>query len=112
MTANRVRDFAVYIAIGLCVGLWCFWFAERDIDKKWLTLTLEAFLVFGSTIGSLKRLWRLSVFWIGIVVLLVDHLTAFGVVLRQISEWRAMAVRLISLVDAWNRGLRSIRRTF
>jgi hypothetical protein len=97
--ANRVRDFAIYIAIGLCLGLLCVWFALDKIDVKWLSLTFETCLVFGCAIGALRRQWRVPVFWISLVVFFIVHLTAFVFVLQQVREWRAPIVGLMFVIE-------------
>jgi ribose/xylose/arabinose/galactoside ABC-type transport system permease subunit len=99
VTANRIRDFSAYIAVGLCLALVCLWFAERDIDVKWLSLAIETCLVFGCTIGWLKRLWRRPSFWISLGVLFIVHLIAFGLVLQHVREWRASIVGVTFAVE-------------
>ena len=88
-SASRLRDFAAYIAIGLCLGLACIWFAYHKVDSKWLVLAFETCLVFGCTIGWSRRLWRQPAFWVSLGFFLAIHLTGFVVVLQRISIWRA-----------------------
>jgi len=92
VTVNRIRDFAIYIAIGLCLSLACIWFAFRDIDFKWLGLSFETSLVLGCTIGWSRSLWRQTAFWVGLGFFLAIHLTAFVVVVQRMSIWRAPLV--------------------
>jgi len=89
VTANRVRDFAAYIVIGLFVGGASLWFAVYDIDVKWFSLASETCLVFGCTIGMSRRLWRRRAFWPCLVVFMAVHLAIFVIALRQVRQWRA-----------------------
>jgi hypothetical protein len=99
MTANRVRDFAAYIAIGLFFAGACIWFAVHDIDVKWLSLAFETCLVFGCTIGMNRRMWRLQTFWLCLVAFMGVHLTIFVLALRQVQQWRAPIVSMIFVIE-------------
>jgi len=99
VTISRLRDFAAYIAIGLCFAALCIWFAERDIDKKWLSLTFETCLVFGYVIGTLRRFWRQPIFWVGTALVFVIHVVTFGLILHQLREWRAPTVGYIGVLE-------------
>ncbi len=88
------------VAIALALGAACIWFAERDVDVKWLSLVFETFVVFGYAIGTLRRFWRQPVFWFGVAAIFVIHTVAFALILRQVSQWRAPVVGLIAVIEA------------
>lgn len=94
MTPNRIRDFALYIAIGLLVGLLAMWLAsytDRSAAAKifkWLALAVNTLIVFGYTIKFNRVLWKHRSFWVTLFLLLFVHLFAFVVVLRLVDEFR------------------------
>ena len=99
VTADRIRDFAAYIVIGVVFCGTCLWFAVHDIDVKWFSLLFETCLVFGCTIGMSRRLWRRLTFWVCLIVLIGVHFAAFGIVLRHIQQWRAPEVSVAFVIE-------------
>jgi uncharacterized membrane protein YccC len=93
MTANRIRDFFLYIAIGLIVGLLAMWLAFHSSRSgsevfKWPGLAVNTAIVFGYTIKSNRVLWKRRSFWVTFFLLLCAHLFAFVIVLRLVDEFR------------------------
>jgi hypothetical protein len=98
LTAARVRDFVVYIAIALTIGVLAFLFAEENLDAKWRLLVFETALVFGCAVGWNRPLWPLPVFWASILLMLVGHLVVFVILLR-VEEWRSWDVAQVWVVE-------------
>jgi len=75
MTANRMRDFALYIAISLLVGLSIMWLASHTDRSsagkifKWLGLAANTLIVFGYTIKFNRVLWKRRSFWVTVFLL-------------------------------------------
>jgi hypothetical protein len=93
MTANRIRDFFLYIAIGLLVGLLAMWLAFHSSRSgsevlKWSGLAVNTAIVFGYTIKFNRVLWKRRSFWVILFLLLCVHLFAFVIVLRLVDEFR------------------------
>jgi len=96
MTANRIRDFALYIAIGLLVGLSTMWLASHTGRSsagkifKWLGLAANTLIVFGYTIKFNHVLWKRRSFWVTVFLMLFVHLFAFVIVLRLVDAFRSI----------------------
>ncbi|MBZ5676748.1 MAG: hypothetical protein LAP61_21110 [Acidobacteriia bacterium] len=93
MTANRIRDFVLYIAIGLLVGLLAMWLAfhsDRSGSEvfKWPGLAVNTAIVFGYAIKFNRILWKRRSFWMTLFLLLFVHLFAFVIVLRLVDDFR------------------------
>ena len=94
MTAKRVLDFVVYIAIGLVVGIFLMWLAFHSDRSgaeigKWLGLAVNTPIVFGYAIKGSRPSRKRASFWGTIFLLLCVHLLASIYVLRQIEELKA-----------------------
>jgi hypothetical protein len=74
VSAARIRDFAVYIAVGVAFVLLIAWSVDRDIEFKWIGLVFETCLVFGCAVWDLKRYWRSLALWSALFLALVVHL--------------------------------------
>lgn len=99
MTVNRLRDYVLYVAVGLCFGCACVWRAYHDVDFRWIVLVFETCLVFGYTIARLRRLWRQSLFWVTLGFLFAIHSTVFGIAFRQVPRWRAPVVGFVFVME-------------
>ena len=94
MTANRIWDFVLYIAIGLLVGLSIMWLASHTDRSgaakifKWLGLAVNTLIVFAYTIKFNRVLWKRRSFWMTLFLLLFVHLFAFVIVLRVVDDFR------------------------
>ena len=105
MTPNRIRDFALYIAIGLVVGLSIMWLALHS-DRwgsevfKWLALAVNTAIVFGYTIKFNRILWKRRSFRVTLFLLLCVHLFAFLNVLRLVDEFRPVWWIVISPIES------------
>jgi hypothetical protein len=107
MRANRIRDFALYIAIGLLLGLSIMWLAfhsDRPGSEvfKWPGLAVITAIVFGYTIKANRIFWKRGSFWGTISLLLFVHLCGFVTVLRRIDGlrpvWWVVIIPLESVV--------------
>ena len=93
MRASRFRDFALYVAIGLLVGLSLMWLAfhsDRSGGEalKWPGFAVITAIVFGYTIQENRISWKRGSFWRTMSLLLFVHLCVFVTVLRRIDELR------------------------
>lgn len=92
--SSRVRDFAVYIAIGvvLVMGvLWCSWhnIGGGDAIVRWGGLCAHSAIVFGFTISWRQKSERGIGFWLSLGGLAVLHSVLFALALLRAPEWRA-----------------------
>lgn len=96
MTAKRVRDFALYILIGLAIAVGGVWYgyatvgSDRGWVSKWLGLTIITLILFGYTIKEHKRFISRLSFWLVFLALLVVHLSIFTTILLNVGEWKVV----------------------
>lgn len=91
LTRSRLKDFALYIAIGVIVvavlllagGKW-----NHGAFIKWGGLALNTSGLFGLFILRSKPFLRKQAFWAFTVVCLALHLVGFAVLLVNVEEWR------------------------
>jgi hypothetical protein len=94
MTAHRICDFVLYIAIGLLAGTSIMWLAFHTDRSgaakifKWLGLAANTLIVFGYTIKENRIFWKRGSFWWMMSLLLFVHLSVFVTVLCRIDELR------------------------
>jgi hypothetical protein len=90
MKASRVRDYTIYIGIGIGVFAFIGWLATHyaGISKrefKWAILLLETPILFGYAIAGYRRCFVRPLFWVMILGLLAIHLTLFSIVLAHVN---------------------------
>jgi len=91
---NRVRDFALYLAIGTIFVILCFVGAvytdlrSDDVFSRWGGLAVTTALVFGYVLNHTRSMLGKMTAWIAIGCMLVAHLALFAWILRAYSEWR------------------------
>lgn len=96
MKANRVRDFAIYIGVGLTLGLatvWCgFHFEIHNTETlgKWIGFAAITAILFGYVIRAHRRFLRTAGFWTVTSLLLAVHLVGFILVLRRTQHWHLL----------------------
>lgn len=100
MTTKRVRDFVLYICIALGFGFLCIWFAEYDVDSKWLAVVFETCLVFGFVIAQQRQSWKSPAFWIVLLVVFAIHSVVAILLVRQMSKLRAAWVGAAFIIEA------------
>ncbi len=99
-TLARVKDFILYIAIGVAaVGAtvgWAYYQAKTggqpDLPMKWLAFAAVTAIAFGYVIKAQRRNWRRPKLWVALGVLAVVHF-AIGIYV----VWRLSAFPLILL---------------
>ncbi len=94
-TARRLRDIAIYVAIGLLVVIAAFLYQDnfgRDTTPvaKWGGLFGMTAILFGYAAASHKPLFRSPRFWGVLAGLLVIHVSIFVVVLLRATEWKVL----------------------
>ncbi len=100
MTTKRVRDFVLYICIGVAVGFLCIEFAESNIDSKWMALLFETCLVFGFVIAEQRQFRNRTPFWIVLLVLFAIHLVIAVFIVQHISNLKAVWVGTAFVIEA------------
>jgi len=91
---SRVRDFVLYIAIGLAfVGVLIVvaqMGVSQDVYIRWGGLALNTAILFGYFIADSRQFFRRWQFWALTAVLLSVHLAGFIVVLTHVAEWKLL----------------------
>jgi hypothetical protein len=91
---SRVRDFVLYIAIGLAfVGVLIVvaqMGVSQDVYIRWGGLALNTAILFGYFIADSRQFFRRWRFWALTAVLLSVHLAGFIVVLTHVAEWKLL----------------------
>jgi uncharacterized membrane protein len=89
---HRLRDFALYIAIGLCVAIIAIGLVQTEISHdsfmRWGGLAVNTSVLFGYFIVDSRILFGRMPFWALTIVLLLVHVIVFTVVLMHVSEWK------------------------
>jgi hypothetical protein len=91
-SSRRLRDFSLYIAIGMLIVVAAIGMAQNDISHKsfirWGGLTVNTSVLFGYFIADSRPLFGRLSFWVLTIALLLVHLTVFAIVLIRVSEWK------------------------
>jgi hypothetical protein len=93
MKARRVRDYVIYVSIGLAIVGFGIWHADRgggDLPEsawKWIGLAVTTPILFGYAVVEYRRDWRQARFWGIILALLMIHLGLFSIVLSHVKSW-------------------------
>jgi hypothetical protein len=96
MTLKRVRDFALYIAVGIVFSLGVVWYSftsngsGTETIGKWVGLTGTTLILFGYAIRTHRRFISQVSFWLVILALLVVHLSVFIVILEKVEHWKVL----------------------
>jgi hypothetical protein len=105
MKASRVRDYAIYISIGLgLVGL-ILWRAERggpgipESAWKWIGLALTTPILFGYAVKEYRRDWSHLRFWCVVLLLLAAHLALFSIILAHVNRWGMLGFVLVFPIE-------------
>lgn len=88
----RLRDFALYVAIGLFVAMVAIGVAQTDVSHdafiRWGGLAVNTCVLFGYFIADSRPLFRRWSFWGLTIALLSLHTTVFCIVLTHVSQWK------------------------
>ena len=88
----RLRDFALYIVIGLFVAMMAIGVAQTDVSHdgfiRWGGLAVNTCVLFGYFIADSRPLFRRWSFWGLTIALLSLHTAAFCIILTQVSQWK------------------------
>ena len=91
---NRVRDFSVYIAIGLLVAATAWIVASTnlnlDVITRWGGLAANTALVYGYFIADSRSFFGQRAFWAVTSVALAVHLIIFAIVLTHVAQWKLL----------------------
>ena len=92
MRRARVRDFALYVAIGLTLVLLVVWGASHEISGdvvgRWGGLAVNTAILFGYTAKHHRASLKRGSFWFVISSLFILHLLLFVHVLQTFEGWR------------------------
>jgi len=93
---KRLRDLLLYALVGLAVVVTIVIYApygragDGEIFGKWLGLAGNTLILFGYSVKSNRRLWRLLPFWISLAACLVLHLAVFIWILLVVDQWKVL----------------------
>jgi len=78
----RVRDFAIYIAIGVALAVGIILEADRGVTTTpvgipWTMWAFGSALAFGLPISFYRRHWKSAVFWVWMLPLFLCHVFAW-----------------------------------
>jgi hypothetical protein len=96
MTLKRIRDFAVYIAVGILFSLSVVWYSftsngsGTETIGKWVALTGTTLILFCYAVRTHRRFMSQASFWLVILALLVVHLSVFIVILENVEHWKVL----------------------
>lgn len=91
---QRVRDFVLYIVIGLIVGLVAILWATLSPQTanyesvKVVGLILGSAFVFGYFLSDSVPFFRRKFFWVFTSLLFVTHVVIFVILLKTIHPWK------------------------
>ena len=91
--SSRLRDFVIYVLIGLLVVVGVLWFAEHSDETgaeslgKWGGLTLNTLILYGYVINGSRAFWRVWAFWLATASVLMLHLLVFAVIFKHADHW-------------------------
>src|SRR5580658_8615896 len=89
---SRLRDFALYIAIGVAFGMVAFFMGRSSMSLKetsrWLSLIFFSAILYGTFIALNRPLYRTSSFWALTAVLLALHSILFIAIVMKVEQWR------------------------
>lgn len=91
--ALTARDVLVIVPVVIGIAALGILFAfsvSHEVYIRWGGLAFVTVVVFGLFINDSREFFRKSQFWVLTVLLLAVHLTAFGIVLTHIREWKLM----------------------
>jgi hypothetical protein len=93
--ANRVRDYVIYISIGLGLVVFIYWHAGRgpalsESDKNWMGLAFFTPTLFGYAVANYRRDWKRPRFWGIVLALLAVHLGAFSAIFATVNHFGAL----------------------
>lgn len=95
-TMRHVRDFAIYIAIALGIGLGLIYLAATGVQIsgevfiKWGGLAGNTAILFGYFVADSKAVWQRRCFWALIFGLLCVHTAIFCTILLHVSTWKLL----------------------
>jgi hypothetical protein len=96
VTARRLRDFLIYIAIALAIGLGIAWYAyagpptQSDAIARWGGLALNTIVLFEYMIRDSKPVWRVPAFWVLMLAMLSAHIVVFAAILLHARAWKVL----------------------
>ncbi len=114
----RLRDFALYVAIGLVVAMLAIGVAQTDISHdafvRWGGLAVNTCVLFGYFIADSRSFFRKWSFWAVTIALLSLHAAVFCIVLTHVSQWKlvwfmVMILEVPVLLFVRNRFLKPFR---
>jgi len=89
---KRLRDLSLEILIGLALVAGIALFAiyvprSHRVSARWVGLAVMTLIAFGYPLRWYRSYWRRALFWVAFLGLLLIHLAAFVVVLREVERF-------------------------
>ena len=110
--ANRVRDFALYVAISLAVVVAAWLYGvyqathelEPGLPLNWLGFTAMTILVFADAVRSTRRAWRTQRLWLVLGAALATQVGVGVLVLWNAPQMSTMVWAVLIPLDAFALG--------
>jgi hypothetical protein len=88
----RIRDFVLYLAIGIAFIVAIVFVSHRRFDHdafiRWGGLAVNTVALYGYFVANSRLSLRKWSFWAMITIFLCIHLAAFGMLLVHVDEWK------------------------
>jgi len=95
-----VRDVLVIVPVVVALIVLIIFFGlsvSHVVYIRWGGLALATLVLFGLFINDSREFFRKWQFWVLTVLLLAVHLTAFGIVLTHVGQWKLVWFMVIIL---------------
>lgn len=97
VTLSRVRDFVIYISVGVLVLVGVYLYAEHrgpntDAVAKWAGLVVTTLILFGYILKEVWKERRHKRFWLTLFLLLSVHSLLWSLVLAQGENVKPLAL--------------------
>lgn len=101
--SNRVRDFALYLVIGIALLALIFAVAyfgvNGDLFIEWFSLAAFTLLLFGYFIADSRSLWKRSKFWVISSLCLLLHLVGFLALMHFVTFVKPIWFGMIGVIE-------------
>lgn len=101
--SNRVRDFVLYLVIGIALLALIFAIAafgvNGDLFVEWFSLAVFTLLLFGYFIAGSRPLWKRSKFWVVSCLCFLLHLIGFLALIHVVAFVKPIWFGMIGVIE-------------
>ena len=99
-----VRDFVLYVLIGLAVLVSALLYAtyvpaSKRISPRWGGLVIMTLITFGYPVKWYRRYWRVWRFWCIYAFMFVAHMAAFILLLIRVEHFGGIWLAMLSPIE-------------